>query len=148
MAKNELTLLTQPVTLVDSCVLFDLLTEDPKWCEWSESALAQAADEGPLIINPVIYAEIAADFTTIEDLDDALPSTEFQREPLPWDAGFLAGQAFVRYRRRGGTKRSPIADFYIGAHAAVRGYRILTRDTTRYRSYFPTVPLIGPDSNS
>lgn len=99
---------------------------------------------GPLAINPLIYAEISADFDTIEALDEALPPTDYRREPLPWEAGFLAGQAFLLYRKRGGTKRSPIADFYIGAHAAVCGYRILTRDTRRYSSYFPTVPLISP----
>ncbi|MBF6060985.1 type II toxin-antitoxin system VapC family toxin [Nocardia terpenica] len=135
---------TAPTTLVDSCVIFDLLTEDPRWSAWSENALADAADEGPLAINPLIYAEISADFTTIEELDEALPPSDYRREPLPWEAGFLAGQAFLLYRRRGGAKRSPIADFYIGAHAAVRGYRILTRDTRRYSSYFPTVPLISP----
>ncbi|ATL67664.1 type II toxin-antitoxin system VapC family toxin [Nocardia terpenica] len=133
-----------PTTLVDSCVIFDLLTEDPRWSTWSENALADAADEGPLAINPLIYAEISADFDTIEALDEALPPTDYRREPLPWEAGFLAGQAFLLYRKRGGTKRSPIADFYIGAHAAVCGYRILTRDTRRYSSYFPTVPLISP----
>lgn len=145
MARTDLELVEQPVTLVDSCVLLDLTTEDPEWYDWSGAALADAADEGPIVINPLVYAEVSTDFATIEELDEALPPTEYRREPLPFEAGFLAGKAFVEYRRRGGTKRSPLADFYIGAHAAIKNYRLLTRDVSRYRSYFPRLRLLAPD---
>jgi len=105
---------------------------------------ARALDDGPLVINPIVYAEVSAGFDRIEDLDDAVPADDFRREALPYQAGFLAGKAFLAYRRRGGQKRSSLPDFYIGAHAAVRGYRLLTRDVARYRTYFPTVTLIAP----
>jgi predicted nucleic acid-binding protein len=133
------------VTLVDTCVLLDILTDDPSWADWSEEAVALARDVGDLVINPIVYAEVSAGFKTIEDLDDALPSTEFTREPLPYQAGFLASRAFIAYRKRGGPRRSPLPDFYIGAHAAVNKYRLLTRDAPRYRTYFPTLRLITPD---
>lgn len=133
-----------PVTLVDSNVLLDVLTEDAAWGQWSEEALARAGDEGRLVINPIIYAEISTGFVEIEDLDDAVPAGDFEREPLPYEAGFLAGKAFLAYRGRGGQGRSPLPDFYIGAHAAVRGYRLLTRDIRRYRSSFPSLELLTP----
>jgi predicted nucleic acid-binding protein len=137
---------TRPVTLVDSSVILDVVTEDPAWATWSEDALAQARDGGQLVINPIVYAEVSTGFDRIEDLDDAIPANDFQREALPYEAGFVAGKAFLAYRRRGGgQKRSPLADFYIGAHAAVRDYQLLTRDVARYRTYFPTVALIAPD---
>jgi predicted nucleic acid-binding protein len=135
----------RPVTLVDSSVILDIVTEDPAWTQWSAGALAQARDDGLLVINPIVYAEVSTGFDRIEDLDDAVPVDDFQREALPYDAGFVAGKAFLAYRRRGGQKRSPLPDFYIGAHAAVRGYRLLTRDVARYRAYFPTVTLIAPE---
>lgn len=138
----------QPVTLVDSNVMLDVLTADPAWAQWSEGALAQARDDGPLVINPIVYAEVSVGFERIEDLDDALPFNDFEREPLPYQAGFLAGKAFLTYRRKGGERRSPLPDFYIGAHAAVRRYRLLTRDVTRYRTYFPSVELIAPFRDS
>jgi hypothetical protein len=131
-------------TLVDSCVLLDVLTDDPKWAGWSEGQLASARDDGPLIVNPLVYAEVSTGFDRIEDLDDALPAADFIRDELPYEAGFIAGKAFLKYRKRGGRRRSPLPDFYIGAHAAVRHYRLLTRDTGRYRTYFPTVELIAP----
>jgi predicted nucleic acid-binding protein len=134
----------RPVTLVDSSGILDVVTENPAWSEWSADALAQALDDGPLVINPIVYAEISAGFDRIEDLDDAVPADDFQRDALPYEAGFLAGKAFLAYRKRGGQKRSPLPDFYIGAHAAVRGYRLLTRDASRYRTYLPTVSLIAP----
>ncbi|NBE84188.1 type II toxin-antitoxin system VapC family toxin [Micromonospora rubida] len=132
-------------TLVDTNVLLDVFTEDPRWAEWSGEALAAARDTGVLVINPIVYAEVSVRFARVEELDDALPATDFLREDLPYPVGFLAGKAYARYRRQGGTKRSPIADFYIGAHAAVCRYRLLTRDSSRYRSYFPTVNLIAPE---
>jgi predicted nucleic acid-binding protein len=135
---------SRPVTLVDSCVLLDLALDDSTWADWSASALAAAADEGPLAINPIIYAEVSVGYAGIEDVEVFLPSDDYRRESLPYQAAFLAGKAFVRYRRSGGAKRSPLSDFYIGAHAAVAGYRLLTRDKGRYSTYFPKVPLIAP----
>lgn len=132
-------------TLVDSNVLLDILTEDPAWSDWSAAALAAAAETGRVHINPVIYAEVSIRFTTVEDLEDALPPRDFRREAIPWTAAFLAGKAFVDYRRRRGTRTSPLPDFFIGAHAAVAGFDLLTRDPSRYRTYFPTVHLIAPD---
>ena len=131
-------------TLVDSNVLLDVATEDPAWVGWSSDALASAADQGPLVVNPLIYAEVSVGFVRIEDLDDALPPDAFRREALPYEAGFLAGKAFLAYRRRKGSRLSSLPDFCIGAHAAVAGYRLLTRDARRYRTYFPTVALLAP----
>lgn len=132
------------VTLVDSSVLLDIFTDDPRWADWSAEALGNARDLGSLAIDPIIYAEVSTAFATIEALDDALPAADFRREPLPYEAGFLAAKAFLVYRKRGGVRRSPMPDFYIGAHAAVSKYRLLTRDTPRYRSYFPSVELVAP----
>ncbi|MFD7153827.1 type II toxin-antitoxin system VapC family toxin [Kribbella sp. NPDC059898] len=142
---RTLTLVTQPVALVDTCVLLDILTDSRDWGEWSATAVAQARDEGELVINPIIYAEVSAGFVRIEDVDAALPVSDFRREPLPYDAGFVAAQAFVMYRRQGGAKTSPLPDFYIGAHAAVCRYQVITRDTKRFRTYFPRVGLITPN---
>lgn len=132
-------------TLVDANVLLDVVTEDRTWLDWSLSALADAAERGPLLINPVIYAEVSVSFSRVEQLDAALPADDYRRLPIPWAAAFLAGKAFVAYRRRGGSKSSPLPDFFIGAHAAVGELELLTRDTRRYRTYFPTVQLIAPD---
>jgi predicted nucleic acid-binding protein len=131
-------------TLVDSNVLLDLLTEDPKWFDWSSSALEAEAERSVLVIDPIIYAEVSIRFERIEDLDDALPSSMFRRDGLPWEAAFLAGKCFVRYRRRGGSRQSPLPDFYIGAHAAVAGMALLTRDVGRYRAYFPELTIVAP----
>jgi len=130
--------------LVDSNVLLDVLTEDPTWLDWSSRALARCADEHGLVINPIVYAEVSVGFERVEDLESALPPEIFVRSPLPWDAAFLAGKCFVAYRRRGGEKRSPLPDFYIGAHAAVAGLSLLTRDPARYRTYFPKLELVAP----
>lgn len=135
---------SRPTTLVDSNVLLDVITDDPLWAEWSSDRIAQALDTGRLVISPIIYADVSTGFERIEDLDDALPESEFEREPLPYEAGFLAGKAYIAYRRRGGSRRSPMPDFYIGAHATVRSYRLLTRDSKRYSTYFPGVELIAP----
>src|SRR5882762_10829919 len=104
-----------PVTLVDSNVLLDVLTDDPAWGTWSQSALIHARDTGRLVINPLVYAEVSTGFEKIEDLDEAVPTADFDREALPFEAGFVAGKAFLAYRQRGGERRSPLADFYIGA---------------------------------
>ena len=133
-----------PATLVDSNVILDVLTEDPDWLDWSASALARQADAGSLVVNPVVYAEVAARFERIEDLKEALPVEYYRRDPLPWEAAFLAGRCFVRYRRAGGQRRSPLPDFYIGAHALVSGLTLLTRDARRYRTYFPKLRVIAP----
>jgi predicted nucleic acid-binding protein len=130
--------------MVDSNVLLDVATNDPAWGDWSTEALARSADDAILVINALIYAEVSIGFPTIEDLEDALPTDLYRREDLPYEAAFLAGKCFLRYRRAGGTKQSPLPDFYIGAHAAVAGYRLLTRDAGRYRTYFPTLELIAP----
>ncbi len=137
-------MVSEPITLVDSNVLLDVMTADPTWEEWSSAALARALDSGPVVMNPIIYAEVSVGFDRLEDLDAALPASQFRREPLPWTAGFLAGKAFLSYRRRGGARPTPLADFYIGAHAAVLGYRLLTRDAGRYASYFPSVNVVAP----
>jgi predicted nucleic acid-binding protein len=130
--------------LVDSNVLLDVLTEDPEWYEWSAGMLARVAERELLAINPIIFAEVSVGFDRIEDLDAALPPRQFHRLALPWEAAFLAGKCFVAYRRRGGSRRSPMPDFYIGAHASVAELRLLTRDAARYRSYFPRLRLLAP----
>jgi predicted nucleic acid-binding protein len=131
-------------TLVDSNVLLDIATRDANWFDWSTSALESAANESPLIINAIIYAEVSIGFRRIEDLETAIPASLYRRDPLPFEAAFLAGKAFLRYRRRGGTRVRPLPDFFIGAHAAIAQHRLLTRDPRRYRTYFPTVELIAP----
>jgi predicted nucleic acid-binding protein len=136
---------TELVTLVDSNVLLDVLTDDPTWASWSSDSLGRALDLGRVVVNPIVYAEVSIGFTRIEDVDDALPATQFNRESLPYPAGFVAGKAFVAYRRRGGSRPTPLPDFYIGAHAAVSGYRLLTRDARRYRTYFAGVDVVSPE---
>ena len=131
--------------LVDSSVLLDVLTQDPDWAAWSEEKLTAHAERDLLAINPIIYAEVSAHFSTIEELDEALSPEDFQRLPLPYEAGFLAARCFLLYRRRGGQKHAPLPDFYIGAHAATDGLMLLTRDLSRYRTYFPSIQLIAPD---
>jgi predicted nucleic acid-binding protein len=131
--------------LIDANVILDVATDDPQWSDWSTSMLARCADSGVLIINPIIYAEVSVGFDRIEELDEALPADAFRRDPLPWEAAFLAGKCFLAYRRRGGTRRSPLPDFYIGAHAAVKGLPLLTRDPKRYRTYFPHLTLLAPE---
>jgi predicted nucleic acid-binding protein len=130
--------------LVDSSVLLDVLTGDPRWSAWSSRMLVRLLDDASLAINPIIYAEVSVGFDRIEDLDDALAPGLLERLPLPWDAAFLAGRCFLAYRRRRGERRSPLPDFYIGAHAAVAGMTLLTRDAKRYRTYFPRLKLITP----
>jgi len=130
--------------LVDSNVLLDVLTEDRAWYGWSSAALARCASESALCINPIIYAEVSISFDRIEDVENALPGDMFRRLHLPLEAAFLAGKALAQYRQRGGARPSTLPDFFIGAHAAVADLRLLTRDATRYRAYFPTVTLVSP----
>jgi predicted nucleic acid-binding protein len=145
-SEPPLRLIGEGTTMIDACVLLDVLTDDSTWSAWSQDAIAKARDSGSLVINPIIYAEVAAGFDRIEEVDEAMPRQDFDLEPLPYEAGFLASRAFVRYRRSGGERRSPLPDFYIGAHAAVKGHRLLTRDAAWFRDYFPTVRLVTPDA--
>lgn len=130
--------------LVDSNVLLDIFEEDTRWYEWSSSTLSTLADEHTLVINSVVYAEVSIGFESIEDLDSLLPSDFFVRADLPWEACFLAGKCFMKYKKRGGGKGSPLPDFFIGAHAAVAGMGLVTRDKGRYQSYFPSLNVISP----
>ncbi len=132
--------------LVDSNVILDIMEEDPVWFAWSSEHLTKCADTSILAINPVIYAEISIGFKRVEELEEALPPDMFERHQLPWEAAFLAGKCFLAYRRAGGIRRSPLPDFFIGAHASVQGMSLLTRDAARYRTYFPKLLLIAPDS--
>jgi predicted nucleic acid-binding protein len=136
--------MTEIATLVDSNVLLDVVREDPSWVHWSADALARAADEGTLLINAVVYAEVSASYATAEETDAALDPGVFLRAELPRPAAFLAGRCHVEYRRRGGARTRTLPDFLIGAHAAVLGLRLLTRDTSRYRTYFPKLEIIAP----
>ena len=129
-------------TLVDTNVLLDIITQDIAWFSWSESALRQAAERSTLAINPIIFAEVSMKFDRIEDADAAL--VDFAREALPYEAGFLTGKAFLAYKSRGGSKRAPMPDFYVGAHAVIGRMTLLTRDAARYRTYFPGLTIIAP----
>ncbi len=131
-------------SLIDSNVLLDVATEDPVWLDWSQDALVRAARRGLIYINPIIYAEVSANYDTIEELDASLPAELFLRAELPYPAGFLAATAFIHYRRQGGERRSPLPDFYIGAHAAVADLTLVTRDADRYRTYFPRLRVEAP----
>jgi predicted nucleic acid-binding protein len=131
--------------LVDSNVILDIATEDERWFQWSSQTLDRYAETHILVINPIIYAEVSIGFDRIEDVETVLSPTFFRREPLPWEAAFLAGKCFLAYRRRGGKRSSTLPDFFIGAHAAIARIPLLTRDTSRYRTYFPKLKLIAPD---
>lgn len=133
--------------LVDTNVLVDVLENDPDWADWSVAQLRAQAQIHRLVINPVIYAELSLAFSTVEALDEALAALQIPVIEIPKPALFLAGKAFVKYRRQGGTRTHMLADFFIGAHAAVAGLPVLTRDVRRYAGYFPTVLLIAPDLN-
>jgi predicted nucleic acid-binding protein len=136
------------MTLVDSNVLLDVVTAGQHWAAWSEHQLERAALSGPLMINDVIYAEVSARYEAFETLDQLLEENGIIVTPIPRAALFLAGKTFIRYRRAGGVRTGVLPDFFIGAHAAVERIPLLTRDTQRYRSYFPTVMLIAPDDPS
>ena len=131
-------------TLVDSCILIDVLADDPRWANWSLGQLDRLGQQAPLIINPIILAEVSPRFERASDLEAALAALPLVREALPWDAAFLAGQAFKVYRLTRGNKTSPMPDFYIGAHALVNNLRLLTRDAARYRTYFPKLEILAP----
>lgn len=133
--------------MVDSNVLIDIAYRDPAWMAWSMRHLREAANDGPLLINPVIYSEFSYRFDQMDDADAALDSETFRREALPWEAAFAAAQAFRIYRVSGGRKDRVLPDFLIGAHAAIRGYRMLTRDPSGYRAYFPGLDIVAPDTH-
>lgn len=130
--------------LVDSNIILDIVTEDADWFQWSSETLAFYGDTDILVINPIIYAEVSIGFRRIEEVEEVLPLTHFRRAQLPWEAGFLAGKCFLKYRRKGGKRRSPLPDFFIGAHAAIMEMSLMTRDAPRYRTYFPKLKLISP----
>ena len=133
--------------LIDSSVILDLFEDDPNWAEWSESTLHRYGITHTLYINPIIYSEVSIGFERIEELEAAIAGCGFQMLQIPKEALFLAGKAFLRYRKRKGKRLSPLPDFFIGAHAAVLGLEIITRDISRYRSYFQTVNLITPENS-
>jgi len=132
------------VILVDSNIILDILTEDPKWYKWSADMLSKLANDNPLIINDIIYSEVSIGFKKIEELEEVLLGN-FSIYTIPKEALFLAGKVFLQYRKQGGTKNSTLPDFFIGAHAAVQNIPILTRDVSRYKTYFPKVKVIGPE---
>jgi predicted nucleic acid-binding protein len=130
--------------LVDSNVILDIFLDDPQWANWSERTLNRYGHDHKLLINPMIYTEVSIGFERIEEVEAAMTAAGFEMLPIPKEALFLAGKAFLQYRRRRGAKSSPLPDFFIGAHAAVLGIDLITRDVSRYRTYFPTVNLITP----
>lgn len=131
-------------SLLDANVLLDIATADATWLPWSQAQLAAAAGRGPVFVNPIIYAELAPAFASAGDLDRWLDPAVFRRAALPYEAGWLAAQAFLKYRRSGGARTAPLPDFYIGAHAEVEKLTLITRDASRYRTYFPAVTLVSP----
>ena len=130
--------------LIDSCVLLDLFTNDENWADWSENVLEEYSQINTLYINSIIYTEVSIGFDRIEDIETALGALGLRVLELPREALFLAGKAFVKYRKNKGTKRSPLPDFYIGAHASVSRFGLATRDIARYKTYYPQVHLIHP----
>ncbi len=134
------------MTLVDTNVLLDLVTDDPKWADWSVAALEAAALGGSVLINDIVYAELSVRYGRIEDLDAFVDKAGLEIAPIPRTALFLAGKAFTEYRKADGSRRGVLPDFFIGAHAAVSGLPLLTRDVGRYKTYFPSLTLITPES--
>lgn len=134
-------------TLVDTNVLVDIAVRDPAWLKWSRGQLERARKRGSVIINQIIYSEFSIRYGSIDEVDLALPEDDFRRESLPWDAAYAASQAFLLYRRRGGPREKVLPDFLIGAHAAIRGYAVLTRDPIGFRTYFPELEIIAPDTH-
>lgn len=133
--------------LVDTNVLVDVAVRDPHWLAWSHAQLMRHASVEPLVINPIIYSEFSVRYSNRDEVEQLLPPSEFHRENLPWAAAFAAGVAYRIYRRAGGGRDRVLPDFLIGAHAAIRNHKILTRDPKGYRTYFPDVPLISPETH-
>jgi predicted nucleic acid-binding protein len=136
-----------PSTLIDTNVLLDVLEERAPWSKWALGQFQRLVGDGDLLINQVIYGEASVPYASLALFDDLLPADLVRRENLPWDATFIAGKAHEQYRKRGGQRRSTLPDFFIGAHAAVSGYRVLTRDAAPFRTYFPEVEVIAPDTH-
>lgn len=132
------------MVLVDTNVLVDVLQDDPQWADWSISQMRALASVHQLTINPIVYAEISLSFSTMEALDDVVQTLGLQVREIPRAALFLAAKAFVQYRRRGGSRQQVLPDFFIGAHAAVEGWPLLTRDAKRFRTYFPSLDIVAP----
>lgn len=130
--------------LVDSNVILDIFLDDPSWADWAESTLEEYVQYAKLFINPIVYSEVSIGFERIEDMESALSKAGFQMLEIPKEALFLAGKAFLRYKKRKGVKKSPLPDFYIGAQAAVLDFALITRDVARYRTYFPSIKLVSP----
>lgn len=133
--------------LVDTNVLVDIAVRDPAWLTWSRNQLLKLGQTEPLLINPIIYSEFSVRYANREEVDDLLPESEFRRENLPWAAAFAAGRAFRIYKLAGGGRDRVLPDFLIGAHAAIRGHKVLTRDPKGYRTYFPDLDIISPETH-
>ncbi len=136
-----------PSTLIDTNVILDVLEERAPWSKWALRQFERLVEDGELIINQIVYGEASVPYASLALFDGVLPVALVKRENLPWDAAFIAGKAHEQYRIRGGQKRSTLPDFFIGAHAAVAGHRVLTRDAAPFRTYFPKVEIIAPDSH-
>lgn len=132
-------------TLIDSCVILDLFTQDPVWYQWSFKEFSRAVERGPIVINPVLYAEISVRFTSVQALEARFPARFYRFDPIPREAAFMAGKCFQKYRKHGGKQLLPLPDFFIGAHAAVAKLPLLTRDPKRFRQHFPSVTLLTPE---
>lgn len=132
--------------IIDSNVILDVVSQDPVWFEWSSSKIKEHSSRDVFIVNSIIYAEVSIGYNRIEEIEDLFTTSYFVREPIPWEACFLAGKCFLQYRKKGGTRTSPLPDFFIGSHALVRGYPLLTRDAARYKTYFPKLHLITPEN--
>jgi len=133
-------------SFIDAKVLLDIATADPNWMAWLQEQLRAAAVRGMVYVNPIIYAELAPAFNSKEELDRFLDPSFFRRAPLPYDAGWVAAQAFIKYRRGGGLRSAPLPDFYVGAHAEIEGLTLISRDAARYKTYFPSVELVAPST--
>ena len=131
--------------LIDSCILLDLFTNDPKWGDWSENILDKYSQTNTLYINSIVYTEISIGFRKIEELEKAISQMGIKVLEIPREALFLTGKAFLKYRRNKGTKKSPLPDFFIGAHASVSKFSLITRDVTKYKTYFPQIDLVNPN---
>ena len=130
--------------MIDSNVILDVVSRNQEWFEWSSNTIQTLSQNDIFVINSIIYSEVSIGYADIKEVEDLFMPSYFVREPLPWEACFLAGKCFLNYRKKGGTKTSPLPDFFIGSHALVRGYVLLTRDSARYRTYFPKLQLIAP----
>jgi predicted nucleic acid-binding protein len=135
------------LTIPDSNVILDLLLDNKNWGAWSDRQFARCRSEGELVMTPVVFSEISPEFRTFDQAHSMIDSLGFAREDIPYSAAYLAGQTHAAYRKRGGERARTLPDFLVGAHAAVQGYRILTRDASRYRGYFPNVEVIAPDTH-